>query len=397
VPSAPLGLPPATTVPPSARLPMVKALLVHEPGSAPVLEDIVLGPVTPESVRIKIRAAGVCHSDLSMINGTMIPTFPLVLGHEGAGVVEEIGANVASLQVGDHVVLNWAAPCRDCWFCSRGEPWYCSVTEGVTSVARGATAGGAELHACMGIGAFSEAIVVPARSAVRVPTDVPFESAALLGCAVLTGVGAVRNTARVAPGDTVLVMGQGGVGLSAVLGARQAGASRIIAVDSSPNKESLSREAGATDFLLNQPGLARQIRQLTGGRGVDHGIECVGSASTIRTTWSSVRRGGNCVIVGIGRSDEQVTFSPMELFHFGRRLSSSLYGSADADRDIPLLAAEVTSGSLPLDTLITSRISLEDVPDAFTRMQNGEGARSIVQFGSNAIDVPQRTDTGSND
>jgi S-(hydroxymethyl)glutathione dehydrogenase/alcohol dehydrogenase len=359
---------------------MVKAAVVSEQGASPRVVDIELGAVGPQDVRIRVRAAGVCHSDLSMINGTMVPEFPLVLGHEASGVVVETGADVTSLAIGDHVALNWAAPCRQCWFCVHGEPWYCTRTEGVTSIDRGARAGGSVLHACMGIGAFAEELVVPAASAVRVPADLDSETAALLGCAVLTGVGAVRNAAGVRPGQSVLVMGQGGVGLAAVMGARLAGATTIVAVDTSPAKEPLALAAGATDFVVSHPKLARTVRDLTEGRGVDHAIECVGSAATIKASWSTVRRGGTCVIVGIGRADEQVALSPMQLFHFGRTITSSLYGSADADSAIPELAAAAMSGELPLATLITDRIGLSEVNDAFERMKNGEGARSMITF-----------------
>ena len=222
--------------------------------------------------------------------------------------------------------------------------------------------------------------MVSAAAVVPLPDDVPLAESALLGCAILTGVGAARNAARVRPGDAVVVIGLGGVGLSAVTGARLAGAERIIAVDVSDGKASLARAAGATDFLVASPDLAQQVRRLTGGRGADQALECVGSAATIRQAWTTCRRGGTCVVVGVGRHDEQVTFNPLELFHFSRTLVSSIYGNSDARRDIEALLPYVADGRLDLTATITDRITLDDVPAAFERMGRGEGGRALVVF-----------------
>lgn len=357
---------------------MVKAVVVADVDAAPELYEIYLPPVGTGAVRVRVAAAGVCHSDLSMINGTITPQYPVVLGHEAAGIVEEIGSEVGSVAVGDHVVLNWAAACRECWFCRSNQPWLCSALEGVVSVPRGVLADGTQVHACMGVGAFAEEVVMPARAVVPIPADVPFEVAALLGCAVLTGVGAVRNTGGVEPGQSVLVVGQGGIGLSAVLAAKAAGADPIIAVDISPEKEQLAYAAGATQFLLSDPKLAKQVRALTGGRGADHAFECVGAAPTIRMAWSALRRGGTCTIVGIGRRDQEVVFNPLELFHFARTLTSSIYGESDPDRDVPALAQEVLRGDLDLTPLVTHRIGLAEIGDAFERMRSGAGGRSVI-------------------
>lgn len=359
---------------------MVKALVVEEQNGPLRVEDITLKPVGPGEVRIRVAAAGVCHSDLSMVNGTILPRYPLVLGHEAAGVVEEVGEGVRGLSVGTHVVINWAAPCRRCWFCLHGEPWLCSVNEGATGVPRGSSWGERELYACMGIGSLAEQVVLPESSAVAIPPEVPLDVAALLGCAVLTGIGAVANAARVRAGESVMIMGMGGVGLSAILGARRAGAETIIAVDRSDAKRAVALRLGATEFLVSHPRLSRDVRERTEGRGVDHSLDCVGLADTIRLCWGSARRGGSCTIVGIGGANERIEFSPMQLFHFGRVLNSSLYGNADAEREIPVLASEVASGELRLDALISDRIELAGVPDAFDRMAKGVGARSLVTF-----------------
>jgi S-(hydroxymethyl)glutathione dehydrogenase/alcohol dehydrogenase len=224
----------------------------------------------------------------------------------------------------------------------------------------------------------AEEVVLPQEAVLRVPDGVPLEEAALLGCAVLTGVGASRKAAGVRPGESVLVLGLGGIGLSAIAGARVAGAGTIIAVDASAGKEELARRVGASHFVPAEPKLARTIRSMTDGRGVDRALECVGKAATIRQAWESTRRGGTCVVVGVGPRSDQVTFNSLELFHFSRTLTSSVYGNTDAEVDIPELGGLVRQGQLDLSALVTHRISLEEVPEAFTRMANGEGGRSLV-------------------
>lgn len=339
--------------------------------------DVELPELGPGDVRVEVRAAGVCHSDLSLSDGTLSPTFPIVLGHEAAGVVAEVGPEVVGVSAGDHVVLNWAPPCRTCWFCLHGEPWLCAALEGVVSVP-GGTVDGRQVSTALGVGGFCEQVVLPARSVVPVPPELPLEIAALLGCAVLTGIGAVRHTAAVRSGESVAVWGLGGVGLSAVAGARWAGAGPIIAIDISPEKEQLARTLGATHFLLGTAPVAKELRRLTGGRGVDHAFECIGRSDTIRTAWQSTRRGGQAVVVGVGPRTSEVTFNALELFHFNRRLTSSVFGAGDPARDVPLLAEQVLAGGLDLEPLITSRIALEEVPEAFARMRAGVGARSVV-------------------
>jgi S-(hydroxymethyl)glutathione dehydrogenase/alcohol dehydrogenase len=357
---------------------VVKAVVVSAPGATPEVRDIVLPALGPDDVRVRIVAAGVCHSDLSLINGTLAPQFPLVLGHEASGVVTEAGERVTGVAAGDRVVLNWAAACRACWFCQRGEPWLCTAVEGVVSPPGGTLGDGSPVHRCLGVGAFAEEVVVPGRSVVPLAEGIPLDLAALLGCAVLTGVGAVRNTAGVQPGESVLVIGLGGIGLSAVLGAKLAGADPIIAVDLAPEKEKLAFAAGATHYLISDPKLAKQVRALTGGRGADQAFECVGAPATIRLAWGSVRRGGACTVVGVGGRDQEVVFNPLELFHFARTLTSSVYGSSDPDRDIPVLGRHILAGELDLGTLVTHRVSLDEVPAAFARMEAGEGARSLI-------------------
>ncbi|MPZ63396.1 MAG: alcohol dehydrogenase catalytic domain-containing protein [Propionibacteriales bacterium] len=346
----------------------------------PEVRDVELRGLGPRDVRVKIAAAGVCHSDLSMFNGTLAPQFPLVLGHEAAGTVAEVGGAVEGLEPGDRVVLNWAPSCQSCWFCRHDEPWLCSATEGVISTPFGRLADQADVYGCLGVGAFAEEIVQPANAVIPLPDGVPLDVAALLGCAVLTGVGAVRNTAGVRLGDSVLVLGLGGVGLATLAAARLVGAAPIIAADVVPEKEELAREAGATHFLVSESKLARQVRGLTEGRGVDHAFECVGTSATIRLAWQSARRGGKCTVVGVGGRDDEVRFNPLELHHFARTLTSSVYGSTNPQRDIPMLAEQVEFGRLQVASLITHRIGLDDVADAFDRMRSGHGARSLIEL-----------------
>ena len=359
---------------------MVQAVVARGVDSELEICDVQLPDTGEHEVRVAVRGAGVCHSDLSMINGVLAPSFPLILGHEAAGVVIDAGQGVTRVGVGDHVVLNWTPPCRDCWFCRQGEPWLCTATEGVASVPRGSLADGTPSHVTLGVGALAEEVVVGENAVIPVSKELPLAESALLGCAVITGVGAVRNNAKVRPGESVVVVGLGGVGLSAIAGARLAGASRIVALDVSESKRDLALAAGATDFALADKAAPKLIRSLTEGRGADVALECVGRSAAIRTAWSSTRRGGRVVTLGVGAKDDPVSFSGLEIYHFARSLSASVYGSADPDVDVPAIAKSVLDGALDLDTFVSHRIGLDGVPAAFERMRAGEGARSLVVF-----------------
>ncbi|MEH0841486.1 zinc-binding dehydrogenase [Micromonospora sp. CPCC 205711] len=356
----------------------MRALVARGPGAPLRIEQVRLPAPGPGELRVRIRAAGVCHSDLSMVNGTLAPAYPLVLGHEAAGVVAEVGPGV-TVPVGTQVVLNWAPACRACWFCRHDEPWLCAANT-APAVPRGETADGTPLHVTLGLGAFAEEVVVPATAVVPVPADLPPEQAALLGCAVLTGAGAVRNTARVAPGESVAVIGLGGVGLAVLTAARAAGAGPIVAIDVAEAKRELALAAGATDFLLPDDRLSKEVRARTEGRGVDHAFECVGRAATIRTAWRLARRGGAVTVVGMGAKDDLVSLAAADIFHSARTLRSSVYGSSDPDREVPALAREVVDGTLDLGPLISGLIPLEEAPAAFDRLARGEGARWVVTF-----------------
>jgi len=357
----------------------VKALVSRGRDTPLAVEDVELPEFGPGRVRVRIRAAGVCHSDLSMINGTLAPPFPLVLGHEASGVVVEVGNGVTHAAPGDVVVLNWSPACRQCWYCTHGEPHLCEKAVG-PSRPGGTTADGTPLHVALGLGALAEEAVVAAKAVVPVPAGVPAAEAALLGCAVMTGIGAVRHTAQVREGESVLVIGLGGVGLSVVTAARAAGAAPVIAVDVTEAKRPLALAAGASDYLVSDDTLSKAVRGLTGGRGADHAFECVGRSSTIQAAWRAARRGGHVTVVGMGALDDLVQLSALDVFHSAKVLRSSYYGGSDPDRDVPALAASILDGSLDLGPLITDRIDLDGAPAAFERMTRGEGGRSVVIF-----------------
>jgi S-(hydroxymethyl)glutathione dehydrogenase/alcohol dehydrogenase len=356
---------------------VVKASVLLAVGDSQQTREIELRELGPTDVHVKIAAAGVCHSDLSLATGVLAQTMPAILGHEGSGTVLAVGSEVAHVSPGDHVVLNWAPPCRTCWFCQSGEPWLCENALAAAAVSHASVAG-VDAFPGLGTGAFAEQTIVPARAVIPIAADVPLEVAALLGCAVLTGVGAITNAAKVRPGESVLVIGLGGVGLSALQGARLAEAGTIIAVDVAADKEDVARACGATEFLVAADDLAKQVRRLTEGRGADVAVECVGRASTIRQAWSATRRGGRTIVVGIGRNDDRAEFGALEVFHFARSLTGCVYGSADPDVEVPRLVAAWQAGRLNLEALATDRTGIGGIDEAFDRMRAGHGGRTLV-------------------
>ncbi|MFE6855242.1 zinc-binding dehydrogenase, partial [Streptomyces sp. NPDC057674] len=338
---------------------MIRAAVLPAVGSPLEVTGIELPEPGPGQVRIRLAAAGVCHSDLSLTNGTMRVPVPAVLGHEGAGTVVSVGEGVTHVAPGDGVVLNWAPSCGDCHPCSLGEVWLCANALTGTANTHARTEDGTELHPGLNVAAFAEETVVAANCVLPVPEGVPLADAALLGCAVLTGWGAVHHSARVREGETVAVFGVGGVGLATLQAARIAGASTIVAVDVSPEKEALARAAGATEYVVASETTAKEIRKLTGGHGVDVAVECVGRAVTIRTAWDSTRRGGRTTVVGIGGKDQQVAFNALEIFHWGRTLAGCVYGNSNPAVDLPVLAGHIRAGRLDLSALVTERITLD--------------------------------------
>lgn len=363
------------------RMPrMTRAAVLHEAGQPLEVADIDLAPTGPRQVRVQVRAAGICHSDLSLARGALVQPVPAVLGHEAAGVVVEAGSDVTSVAPGDHVVLTWSPPCRECFFCLRGDVHLCERAVNDSTSAPYAVLDGARVHPGLGTGGFAEETLVLDRAVVPVPRDLPFDVAALLGCAVTTGVGAVLNTARVPRGATVAVFGCGAVGLSVIQGARVAGAAQVIAVDLSPERRAIAGTMGATDLVDGAGDVEREIRGLTGRRGVDYAFEAVGRSSTIKTAWRSTRRGGTAVVVGAGRLDDELTFNALELFYQARTLTGCYYGSIDPAVDVPRLVELQRSGAIDVAALVTERIGLDDINAAFESMEAGRGARSVVTF-----------------
>ncbi|MGA5556523.1 zinc-binding dehydrogenase [Streptomyces lavendulocolor] len=359
---------------------MVRAAVLPAIGAPLEITGIELPEPGPGQVRIRLAAAGVCHSDLSLSNGTMRLPVPAVLGHEGAGTVLAVGEGVGHVAPGDGVVLNWAPSCGSCHPCALGEVWLCA--EALTGAGRvhAVAEDGTRLHPGLNVAAFAEETVVPAGCVLPAPDGVPLTDAALLGCAVLTGYGAVHHSARVREGESVVVFGVGGVGLATLQAARIAGAGTIIAVDVSPEKEELARQAGATEYLVASETTAKEVRKLTGGHGADVAVECVGRAVTIRTAWDSTRRGGRTTVVGIGGKEQQVSFHALEIFHWGRTLSGCVYGNSRPAEDLPAIAAHIRAGRFDLGALVTERISLDGIPAAFDNMIAGRGGRALVVF-----------------
>lgn len=337
-----------------------------------------LDPPGTGSVRVRLAASGVCHTDLSLREGSIPAILPAVLGHEGAGVVTELGDGVDDLAVGDHVVITWVAPCRRCRWCLAGQPELCE--HGIDHAFAGpyGTAAGEPIYCGLGTGTFAEETVVPAAAAIRIDPSFPLELAALAGCAVCTGVGAVVNAARVRPGETVVVVGCGGVGLAAIQGARMAGAAAVIAVDRVPAKLVMALGCGATDTVdASAVDAVAAVRRLTGG-GVDHAFEVVGLSSTIMASYEMARRGGTVTVVGAGSQDDLVSIPALSLMADAKRLQGTVYGSTDPARDIPRLLALASSGALDFSLLVSARIGLDDVDDAFRAMLAGEVARSLI-------------------
>ena len=365
----------------------VRAAVWEGAGKPIQTTDLTLADPGPNEVLVRVGASGVCHSDLSIAEGKFPAPAPLVLGHEGAGTVEAVGSDVTRCAVGDRVVLSLIPQCGSCFWCGKGQPELCApgtqaamsavLADGTPRFSRG----GEPVFQFQGLGTFAEAIVVAEDAVVPFTDGTPFEVAALLGCAVMTGVGAAQNTAQIAPGDTVLVIGCGGVGLNVVQGARLAGAARIIAIDLSQSKLDLATRFGATDQLLASDGNAEAILDMTGGLGVDVAFDVVGAVTSGQLALGAVRRGGQVCIIGMTSAETVLPVtSTIDLLVHEKRLFGSNYGSSDVRRDVPKLLAQHASGDLLLEELVSARITLDDVEAAFDTMREGQLARSVIVF-----------------
>jgi Zn-dependent alcohol dehydrogenase len=348
------------------------------------IADLRLDPPGPGELRVRVRAAGVCHSDLSVVDGSRPRVMPMVLGHEAAGQVLEVGEQGDGFEPGDHVVLSFVPACGRCGPCRVGRPALCEP--GAAANVAGTLLSGArrwrhdsieQLNHHLGVSAFADEIVVSARSAVRVDRELPFEVAALFGCAVLTGVGAVVNTAAVRLGESVAVFGLGGVGLAAVLGAVAVGADPVVAVDRVPEKLELARALGAGVALEASEEVVAAVREATDG-GADHTIETVGSEAVLAEAYAATRRGGTTVTVGLPHPERMLTIPAVSLVAEERTLRGSYLGSCVPERDIPRLVALYRAGRLPVDRLVTHRLGLDELNEGLDRLARGEAVRQVV-------------------
>ncbi|HEY1571904.1 MAG TPA: alcohol dehydrogenase catalytic domain-containing protein [Pseudonocardiaceae bacterium] len=355
------------------------AAVIREAGGPVSVEQVELRAPGPGEVLVRVAAASLCHSDLSLATGVLAQRMPVVLGHEVAGTVAEVGPDVTGLTEGDPVLLLWNPACHDCWYCDHGEPYLCEHASDRMANPYGWDAEGNAIYPGLSTAGFAQHTVVGAHQCYPLPEDIPLELAALLGCAITTGVGAVLRTAGVRAGESVVVVGLGGVGLSAVAGAKLAGADPIIAVDRVPEKLTLATTFGATHPLAAGPEVGAAVRDLTGGRGADHVFECVGLASTVKESWGLARRGGALTIVGIGRRDDMMQFSPLELFAFARRILPCMNGSLDAQRDLPGYLEHVRSGRLDLRAMVSREVGLDGIDAGFADLAAGTVARVLVR------------------
>ena len=358
-----------------------------------IRDDVEVEDPRRGEVQVRIAASGVCHSDLSARDGVMLVPTPVVLGHEGAGVVERVGEGVGDLAPGDRVLVSWVPQCGSCFHCRRRQGHLCE-TATITMASGGLLDGttrlrsaAAPLHQMSASGTFCELAVVPATGVVRLPDDLDLHLAALLGCSVLTGVGAVLNTAAVAPGDTVAVVGCGGVGLNVVQGARIAGAARIVAVDTNPAKLALAERFGATDAVDASAGDAVSgVMRLTAQRGADVVFEVVGLQSTIDQAVTMTRRGGHTVLVGVPALDVHVDVPAFfGLVLAGKTISGCWYGSSNIRDDVPRLVRLHRGGRLDLEGLVSRTIGLDEVNDALAGLRDGDLARTVIVHGSGTV------------
>ena len=364
-----------------------KAAVLHAPGSPLVVETVQAAELEPDDVLIRVKAVGLCHTDLEVIDGALRNPMPIILGHEAAGIVEQIGANVRDVAIGDHVILSWNPHCGHCFYCDRDLPILCEeyLQQAPLAVqfdgrSRAALEDGRELKHLMYLGALAEYCIVPAQQAIVVQKELAFEQACLIGCGVMTGVGAALNVASIHYGDSVMVIGCGAVGLSAVQGARMAGAGTIIAVDLEDRKLELAGRLGATHVVnASKDGAADVARKMTGGRGVDVVLESAGNASGFRTSMEAVRPGGEVIWLGKVDVENDVAFRWGSLMQ-EKRIRRSRYGGARPLRDFPMLARAALDGQLRLDELISARIALDQVNEGFDALRRGAAIRSVVVF-----------------
>ncbi|OCC09896.1 Zn-dependent alcohol dehydrogenase [Streptomyces sp. PTY087I2] len=358
----------------------MRAAVLHEIGQEKleVLDDVEAVGFGPGKVRLRIRATGLCHSDVSAMSGVLPQPAPFIPGHEGAGEVVDVGDGVTGLSAGDRVLVCWLPACGDCPSCKRGQTHLCLagfMNAGTPNFKRP----GGDVFGFAGTGTFTEEVVVGAGCAVPIPDDVPFEIAALIGCGVTTGLGAAINTAQVEAGSSVAVIGCGGVGISTIQGARVQGAAQIVAVDPVASRREAALRFGATEAVAPDE-LADAKQRITGGEGFDYVFEVVGKSATARTAYETTRRGGTLCVVGAGAMDDTFQVNMFELFFDEKRILPSMYGGGDVLRSYERAIALWRAGRIDLESMITHRVRLDGINDALDQMRTGEALRTCIEL-----------------
>lgn len=365
----------------------VRGVVLEQTGGPLTVSELELAPPGPEEVLVRLHASGVCHSDYNAVDGTSETVCPAVLGHEGAGVVEVIGDEVTRVAVGDHVALSWTPWCGTCEECERDLPQLCSTvwpamgTGGLMDGTPRLSRDGEPVFHYSFLSTFADACVVPERSCIPIAADIPFDVAALVGCAVSTGAGAVWRTAGVHAGDRVAIVGCGGVGLSALMAAVSVGADPVVAVDAAPQKLDVARSFGATDAVQWQgsaEATAEAVRETSSG-GVDYAIEATGRPEAMQAAFLSTRTRGAAVLIGIPRPDAMLSLPAITIPRMERRVLGSIYGSTKPERDFPLALDLYRQGRLPLDRLVSHRLPLEEAERGFELMHSGDALRVVLE------------------
>ncbi len=363
----------------------VRAAVLRAIGGPLTVEELVLAPPEQGEVLVRVAAAGVCHSDVHLADGHLgLERQPIVLGHEGAGVVEAVGAGVHHVRAGDHVVFCFVPACGHCGQCRAGRTNLCEIAaernrlgvlgDGTTRLS---FPGGGPVKHFLSVACFAERCVVPAAAAIPLPRGLPLWQAALIGCSVVTGIGAVRNASRVRVDESVAVIGCGGVGLQVVSGARLAGAGRIVAIDRSPEKLAMATARGATHTVLADEDVVERVRQICAGGGADHAIEVVGRPETIRQAFDMVKPGGTALVVGLAPSGLEISIPALDLIS-DKTLRGCFYGSSNVAAEIPFMIEMVLDGRLDVAGAVSDFTDLEGIEAAFGRLRRGEGARTVV-------------------
>ena len=362
-----------------------KAAILFEVGQRLDIREVDVAKPRAGEVLVRMAVGGICHSDLHVMTGHLSAPVPSILGHEGAGTVVEVGSGVTSVRPGDNVIPLWRLSCGECEYCTAARPALCAVGLKIRSTGRlldGSSRfslNGSEIKHFLGVSTFSEYTVVLEKALVKVPKDIPLQQAALLGCAVITGIGAVMNAARVEPGSQVAVFGSGGVGLNVIQGAALAGAEKIIAVDLLDNKLEMARQFGATHTVNASSGdPVEQVRSLTGQRGVDYAFEVIGLPKTVRQSFDSLAKRGEAIVLGVTPLETEVSIPVMPLIFEEKVLKGSVYGSSRPRIDIPKLMNLYRAGKLKLDELLTRTYSFDQINEAYAALDRGEVARTVV-------------------